>query len=284
MEHKKTVSVIFSIFIHLVVFCIFTTSKIVFSSAFCSKGKENAIQVNFVPYSKSSAIKQQLDDKIKKDEKDVLQKKQIKKYQDLTVNKNTPQKSKNTKNKTQKTFKNNDINSESSKKLKHEKTYKKDIDPLKKVDIDKGDNSTKKYSDINKKSISENMDSNSTSKSHNNPVKEEPVAIDKRALYGNDSTPSRGAMLEMKGWTWDNVPVPTDTTKEVGILVFEISVNQYGEIIRINTLERTVSLKVQAIYREALEAITFSKINNNEFSHNNSKVSKGKVTFFIQYR
>ncbi len=281
MEHKNTVSIISSIFVHLVVFCVFITSKIMLTSAFYSNSEENAIQVNFVRDNEPFAVKQKLDNKVKKAEKDPFKKKQIKKHQDLNVKKSTPQKSEDAENKTQKTSKNNSINSESSKELKYEKTDKKDLDSLKKVNIKKDHNSTKKDNDINKKSISESADN--TSKSRNDLAKEKSI-IDKRALYGNGRRQPRGAMLEMKGWTWDNVPVPTDTTKEVGILIFEISVNQYGEITRINTLERTVSLRVETIYRASLESITLSKTDNNDLFRNNSKIAKGKVTFFIRYR
>ncbi len=87
-------------------------------------------------------------------------------------------------------------------------------------------------------------------------------------------------MLEIIGWKWDNVPKPKDLTDEVGKIVFRIVIDDLGEIISIQTLERTVSLKVETIYKEALEMITFTKTSNKDIKGD----SVGKITFFIKYK
>ncbi|MCP3660710.1 MAG: hypothetical protein GY830_10545 [Bacteroidetes bacterium] len=131
-----------------------------------------------------------------------------------------------------------------------------------------------------------------TKKIKNNPSKKnqnqqkndnekESKTIDRRSIYNNNNISSNGgAMLEMEGWTWDNIPKPNDNTEEIGKVVFQITINNYGEIINIKTLERTISLKVEAIYREALEMITFSRISNKDSKGN----CTGKVTFYIRYK
>jgi hypothetical protein len=110
---------------------------------------------------------------------------------------------------------------------------------------------------------------------------EEP-AIDTRGLYtgtGNDK--STGASLEMPGWIWDAVPHPPDNTDEIGKLIFEIVIDDTGEIIGIKTLEKTVSPLVEQLYKEEVAKLTFSK-TSKELVY--AATSTGKITFILQYK
>ncbi len=110
---------------------------------------------------------------------------------------------------------------------------------------------------------------------------EEPV-IDTRGLYtgtGNDKR--AGASLEMTGWIWDAVPHPQDETDEIGKLVFEITIDDTGEIIGIKTLEKTVSPLVEQLYKEEVAKLTFSK-TSKELTY--AATSTGKITFILQYK
>ena len=102
--------------------------------------------------------------------------------------------------------------------------------------------------------------------------------IDERALYnkGKNCTKQTGATLELRGWEWDTVPNPNDTTEELGRIVFEIKVDRNGEIVSIQTIEKTVTPMVEKIYADALRVLTFTKTTQTP-----SNISTGKVTFVI---
>lgn len=102
--------------------------------------------------------------------------------------------------------------------------------------------------------------------------------IDERGLYnrGKSRGKQAGATLELKGWQWDTVPDPKDMTEEFGKIVFEIKVDEDGEIISIQTLEKTVTPMVEKMYADALRALTFSKTAETP-----SGISTGKVTFVL---
>ena len=105
------------------------------------------------------------------------------------------------------------------------------------------------------------------------------TVIDERGLYTPCPDQETGAVLELPGWIWDQAPEPADHTQETGQLIFEISVDDLGEIIAVKTLEKTVGPLAEQIYREALARLTFSKTAENSSA---AAVSKGKVTFLIR--
>ncbi|MGI2257357.1 hypothetical protein ACRRVD_02210 [Candidatus Cardinium hertigii] len=100
--------------------------------------------------------------------------------------------------------------------------------------------------------------------------------IDTRGLYHAGNHIQTGAILELKGWEWDIVPNPRDRTEECGKIVFEIKVDQNGEIISIQTIEKTVTPIVEKIYADALLGLTFKKTAETA-----SAISTGKVTFVL---
>lgn len=102
--------------------------------------------------------------------------------------------------------------------------------------------------------------------------------LDARALMGDQGGGS-GSQLEMAGWQWDYEPKPKDTSNDSGRLVFEIKVNDVGEVISVRTLERGVSPSVEQIYRKELERLTFHKTADNSRV---AAVSTGKITFIIK--
>lgn len=102
--------------------------------------------------------------------------------------------------------------------------------------------------------------------------------LDSRALYGKPGG-GGGSSLEMTGWTWDFIPKPNDTSNENGRIVFEIKIDDMGEIISVRTLERSVSPDIEKIYRAEVEKLTFSKTSDNTIV---APVSTGKITFVIK--
>lgn len=103
-------------------------------------------------------------------------------------------------------------------------------------------------------------------------------AVDSRALYGTYGG-GGGPLLELTGWLWDFEPNPNDTSNENGKIVFEIKIDDKGEIISVRTLEKTVSPAVERIYRSEVESLTFSPIASNTRP---APVSTGKITFIIR--
>jgi hypothetical protein len=85
----------------------------------------------------------------------------------------------------------------------------------------------------------------------------------------------------MTGWVWDFPPKPDDTSSENGKIVFEIVVDDMGDLISVRTIEKTVSPEVERIYRMEVEKLTFSATSDNSIP---APVSKGKITFLIRSR
>ena len=61
----------------------------------------------------------------------------------------------------------------------------------------------------------------------------------------------------MSGWNWDYLPKPAVTSKESGRVVFEIKIDENGEIISVRTVEKTVSDALEKIYRAEVVKLTF---------------------------
>lgn len=103
--------------------------------------------------------------------------------------------------------------------------------------------------------------------------------IDERALYQANSRKKAGVLLELIGWAWDQTPDPHDNTNEIGKIIFQIVIDDMGEVISLKTLEKTVSPLVEKIYKEALMGLTFSKTLDNLVY---TPTSTGRVTFVLR--
>jgi outer membrane biosynthesis protein TonB len=101
--------------------------------------------------------------------------------------------------------------------------------------------------------------------------------LDERALYGNPGG-GGGSSLEMAGWMWDSIPKVDDKSDEGGRIVFEIKIDDQGEIISIRTVEKTVSPSVEQIYKDVVENLTFSKTDNLP----PAPQSVGRINFIIR--
>ena len=116
------------------------------------------------------------------------------------------------------------------------------------------------------------------------PVEAEPiekVEIDERALYnseGGSTTSSEGANLDLTGWVWDFEPTPYDDSAESGKIVYRITIDDEGYILKIVAEVSTVSPTVEKYYRQAVERLTFSKTSG----YRPAPTSTGKITFIIK--
>lgn len=102
--------------------------------------------------------------------------------------------------------------------------------------------------------------------------------VDSRALYGSQGG-GGGPLLDLSGWIWDSEPNPHDTSNENGKIVFEIKIDDRGEIISVRTQEKSVSPEIERIYKQEVESLTFSPISSNTRP---APVSTGKITFIIR--
>ena len=120
-------------------------------------------------------------------------------------------------------------------------------------------------------------DAPETTKQHS--PEESAKTLDERGLYKTSPGEHAGATLELAGWTWDAVPQPQDDTEESGSIVFEIKIDDLGEVVAVKTLDKTISPLVEKIYKEALIKLTFSKTTDNtEYL----PTTTGKVTFVLR--
>lgn len=113
--------------------------------------------------------------------------------------------------------------------------------------------------------------------------KVEDPKIDDRAIFkktdNGSGTGNKGSSLDLAGWDWDFKPQPDDKSSENGIIIFQIVIDEEGEIIGIKTLEKTVSPVVEKVYRDAVMELTFSRTSENRSTAANST---GKITFIIE--
>ena len=105
--------------------------------------------------------------------------------------------------------------------------------------------------------------------------------IDERGLYKVYQGKQTGALLELAGWMWDTAPQPQDNTDESGKIVFQITIDELGEVIAVKTLEKTISPPVEKIYKEALTRLTFSKTADSVVY---APTFTGKITFILQLK
>ena len=101
-------------------------------------------------------------------------------------------------------------------------------------------------------------------------------SVDARALYGK-SGGGGGSSLEMTGWMWDASPDPKENTSESGKIVFEVIIDDRGEITSAKPISYTVSASLVRIYQAEVEKLTFSKTSSGPAPPS----SKGKITFVI---
>lgn len=109
--------------------------------------------------------------------------------------------------------------------------------------------------------------------------------LDSKALYGNPGTGNGGnggsgggAALDLNGWNWDNIPKPNIPDNETGRIVFEIEVDDNGELIKYTKLTSTVSAAAERACIAAIDRLTFTKKSDAKVP----SVSKGRITFVIR--
>lgn len=108
--------------------------------------------------------------------------------------------------------------------------------------------------------------------------------VDARALYGTSGGGSgsggggSGSGLELAGWRWDREPrVELPPTEKNGKLVFEIEVDENGDIIKLVPIERGLSPAAEKLCKEEILRRRFTPLGEKV-----PPVSKGRVTFVVK--
>lgn len=103
-------------------------------------------------------------------------------------------------------------------------------------------------------------------------------SLDAKALYGKQGGGDGGSSLELDGWKWDAVPKPKlSDNVQSGRIVFQIKVNQEGEITNISILENGVGPEAARVCKAEIEKLTFSRTGSNVPTE-----SIGKITFVVR--
>jgi periplasmic protein TonB len=106
--------------------------------------------------------------------------------------------------------------------------------------------------------------------------------LDARALYGTPGAGNggggNGASISVTGWTWDKKPNVKDNSNESGKIIFQIKVDDMGQIISVTTKESTVSPAIAALYKKALEGLYLQQTSSND----PAPISVGTVVFVIE--
>lgn len=103
--------------------------------------------------------------------------------------------------------------------------------------------------------------------------------VDGRSLYGTPGGGGGGgASLNMAGWQWDRIPKPKDESTESGRIVFQIKIDEDGEIISVIPIEKTVSAAVVKFYQQEVEKLTFTKTSGDL----TASTYTGTITFIIK--
>jgi outer membrane biosynthesis protein TonB len=100
--------------------------------------------------------------------------------------------------------------------------------------------------------------------------------VDADAMMGPQGGGS-GSKLDLSGWKWDSPPKPNDPTQQSGKIVFEIRVDNNGEVIAVRLTESTVSAEVVKIYQDEVAKLSFSRTSGGK----TAPQSKGTITFII---
>ena len=111
-------------------------------------------------------------------------------------------------------------------------------------------------------------------------------SLDANALYGKQGTGGQGGSgigggfaLQMVGWAWDEQPkAPQLPDNENGRVVFEIEVDEEGEITSIKTIERSLSPEAEKICKQ--EVLRRSLIKTSQGTA--PERSKGRVAFVLK--
>jgi hypothetical protein len=105
--------------------------------------------------------------------------------------------------------------------------------------------------------------------------------LDAKALYGKPGGGGGGDGfgLAMSGWEWASQPKsPEIPDNENGRIVFEIECDENGDIVKITTLDRGLSLKAEQLLKAEIQKNSLVRTSNGKVPSR----SKGQVAFYLK--
>jgi periplasmic protein TonB len=98
------------------------------------------------------------------------------------------------------------------------------------------------------------------------------------AIYKGTPGGGDGGSIVLNGWDWDKIETPKVPENETGRVVFQIEVDENGELIRYRKESGSVSAATERACIASLQKITFTKKPGASVP----QVTKGKITFVIR--
>ncbi|MEM1137034.1 MAG: hypothetical protein AAGI07_14450 [Bacteroidota bacterium] len=89
-----------------------------------------------------------------------------------------------------------------------------------------------------------------------------------------------GSSLDMPGWQWESPPVVNDKSAVTGKLVFEVKIDDEGEVIDAHRVYSSIADRnVIYAYKKAIEDLIFEQEND---SVDPPRITTGRITFIIR--
>ncbi|GAB3956178.1 hypothetical protein GCM10028805_45230 [Spirosoma harenae] len=101
--------------------------------------------------------------------------------------------------------------------------------------------------------------------------------INAKEFYGTPGGASSGVAFDVSGWALASRPAVNDDSDETGKIVFKITVDGDGEVIRVQQQQSTVSPSVSEQYRRAVQ-----KLRLKPKGGSTPPTSTGTITFIIK--
>ena len=100
--------------------------------------------------------------------------------------------------------------------------------------------------------------------------------INAKEFYGTPNGGSTGVAFDVSGWSLASKPSVNDDSDETGKIVFQLTVDDAGNIIAVKTRQTTVGASVVEVYRRAVQ-----RLKLRPKSANTPPTSTGTITFII---
>ncbi|HEX8037890.1 MAG TPA: hypothetical protein VF490_02010 [Chryseosolibacter sp.] len=106
-----------------------------------------------------------------------------------------------------------------------------------------------------------------------------PGGTEGAAVYkGRPGGGDGGTGLDLDGWDWDFIPKPNIPDNQTGRIVFQIEVDENGELLRYRKESGTVSAAAERACIESIQKLTFTKKTGAKVP----AISRGRITFVIR--
>ena len=104
-------------------------------------------------------------------------------------------------------------------------------------------------------------------------------SVKAEGLYGKGGKGGgTGASISINGWTWRSKPNVNDDSDDTGKIVFQVKVDENGNILSVRTIESSVSPSVLDKYKRAVQSLDLKPSADGDAP----SVSTGTITFILR--